>query len=226
MAETANVRSIDAIREFRSSLITFSDDARNALASVEMELRRTRNWLERDQIPYWRTQIKKRNEQLSEARADLFRRRLSQSNSDAISDSDQKEAVKKMEARLRRAEQMLEKSKSWIPLLDHAIMEYHGRSVPLSDLLGGDVMNAIATLERMTRALDAYVANAPPTTPKFATRRADKDDGAGPAETLASAARPLDGDEANAAIATNPARDEADAPAQAGSARDDSGATS
>ena len=42
MSQSANVRSLQAIRDFRIAMANFGDDARNALSSVEMEIRRTR----------------------------------------------------------------------------------------------------------------------------------------------------------------------------------------
>ena len=94
MSQSANVRSVDAIKDFRVALTNFGEDARNALSAIEMEIRRTRDWLQRDQLMYWQTQLKRRNEQMSMARTELHRRRLSQANSDAISDTEQKENLK------------------------------------------------------------------------------------------------------------------------------------
>ena len=64
----ANVRSVDALRDFKNALIAYAEEARNALNGVDMDVRRTRDWLERDQLMYWQTQVKKRNEQVSQAR--------------------------------------------------------------------------------------------------------------------------------------------------------------
>ena len=87
-------------------MINFAEEARNSLSGVDMELRRMRDWLERDQLGYWQSQIKKRQEDLMQARADLHRRKLSQQGSDAVSDADQKEALREAQKRLtgRRGE--------------------------------------------------------------------------------------------------------------------------
>ena len=68
MAQTANVRSIDAIKEFKIALITFAEEARVALSAAEMELNHTRNWLERDQLAYWKSQVKRCQEQVAKRR--------------------------------------------------------------------------------------------------------------------------------------------------------------
>src|SRR4051794_14313106 len=121
MSQGANVRSVDAIKRFKVALINYAEEARNALSSAEMEIRQVRNWLERDQLTFWQSQVKRNQEKLAMARTELNRRRLSQANSDAISDSEQKEAVREGQRRLREAEEKIELIKRWIPVLEHAV---------------------------------------------------------------------------------------------------------
>jgi hypothetical protein len=165
MSQSANVRSVDAIKDFRVALTNFGEDARNALSAIEMEIRRTRDWLQRDQLMYWQTQLKRRNEQMSMARTELHRRRLSQANSDAISDTEQKENLKAAQRRVEEAERKLQLIKKWVPVLDHAISEYHSTSQPLGDRLTGSFINSLTLLDRMVATLDSYLTLAPPTTP-------------------------------------------------------------
>src|SRR5512135_640325 len=156
MAQTANVRSIDAIKDFKTVLITFAEEARVALSSAEMELNHARNWLERDQLAYWKSQVKRCQEQVAQAKADLFRRQISQGHSDAVSDSDQKEALREAQKRLRQAEEKVERVKRWVPILQHATMEYRAQSQPLGDHLSGGLSQSLAVLERMITALEGY----------------------------------------------------------------------
>jgi len=159
----ANVPSVDALKDFKNALIAYAEEARNALNGVDMDVRRTRDWLERDQLMYWQSQVKKRNEQVSQARADLFRRQMSQSGSDSVSDSDQKEALRMAIQRLRQAEEKLEKVRRWGPVLQHAIAEYNSAARPLGDRLAGDLVASLALLDRMVASLDAYMALKAPT---------------------------------------------------------------
>ncbi len=158
MSDSANVRSIQAIRDFKVALANFAEDARNALSSSEMEVRRTRDWLLRDQLGYWTNQIKRRNEQVSMARADLHRRRLSQQGSDAVSDTEQKEAVRLAQRKLEEAELKVKLVKKWGPILEHAIAEYHSTSQPLGDRLTGTLVNSMMLLDRMCTTLENYMA--------------------------------------------------------------------
>jgi hypothetical protein len=161
----ANVRSIDAIRDFKLALISFAEDARVALGAMEMEIRQVQNWLERDQLTFWKAQVKRSHEEIAEKRTELHRRQLSQINSDAVSDSDQKEALRKAQRRLQFSEEMVERVKKWIPILEHALAEYHSQSQPLGDRLSGGLLSSIAVLDRMITVLDEYVAMQAPAAP-------------------------------------------------------------
>jgi hypothetical protein len=161
----ANVRSVEAIKEFKNSLVTFAEDARVALGAMEMEIRQLRNWLERDQYSYWQGQVKRSKEAIAEALSDLHRRQLSQANSDAVSDSDQKEAVRMAKRRLAEAEDKVGRIKRWVPVLEHALSEYHSQSQPLGDKLSGGLIGTLAMLERMIVALEEYQAIQAPAAP-------------------------------------------------------------
>jgi hypothetical protein len=167
MSKSANVLSVDTLRDFKVQMINFAEEARNSLSGVDMELRRMRDWIERDQLGFWVAQIKKRQEDLMQARSDLHRRKLSQSGSDAVSDADQKEALREATKRLHVAEEKVAMIKKLIPFLHHAIDEYHSHSQPLGDHLAGGFEKSLAILEKMSNALDAYAALKAPTAPKF-----------------------------------------------------------
>jgi len=165
MSQGANVRSVDAIKDFKIALINYAEEAKVALGSTEMEIRQVRNWLQRDQLSYWQSQVKRGQERVSMAKAELFRRQLSQANSDAISDTDQKEALRDAQRRLREAEEKVEKIKRWGPVLEHAISEYNSQSQPLGDRLSGGFAATLNVLHRVDVALDSYLAMAPPSAP-------------------------------------------------------------
>ncbi len=158
MSRSANVLSVQALKDFKVVMANFAEEARNSLGGVDMELRRMRDWLERDQLGYWQSQIKKRSEDLMQARADLHRRQLSQQGSDAVSDADQKEALREAQRRLRAAEEKVALIKRLIPQLQHAIDEYHSHSQPLGDHLAGGFEKSMATLEKMILSLESYLA--------------------------------------------------------------------
>src|SRR5262249_28049487 len=125
-----------------------------------------RNWLERDQLSYWQMQEKKRHEAMMTARTELARRRISQQGSDAISDTEQKEALREAQRRLRVAEEKVAIVKKLIPVFHQTLSEYASHATPLADHLSGGIEKSIASLEKMVQSLEAYLATAPPTLPR------------------------------------------------------------
>lgn len=163
MAESARVTSIDAIKDFRAALCRFSEDTKNALGAVEMEIRRVVSWVVQERPLYWQAEIKRRKEDLSDAQAALFQKRLQAGHGRQVHDSEQKEAMRFAQRRLHEAEEKFEIVKKWAPALQHEVMEYFARARPTGDMLDSDVTQALALLDRMATALDAYIAAAAPT---------------------------------------------------------------
>jgi hypothetical protein len=178
MSQSANVRSVQTLADFKLTMCNFAEEARNSLSGVDMELRRMRDWLERDQLGYWQAQVKKRNEELMQARADLHRRKISQQGSEAVSDAEQKEALREATRRVRVAEEKVALVRRLIPQLHHAIDEYHSHSQPLGDYLSGGFEKSLVSLERMITALDAYLALRAPSAPRL-----DSAESSGPTAT-------------------------------------------
>jgi hypothetical protein len=167
MSRSANVLSTQTLTDFKLVMCNFAEEARNALSGVDMELRRMRDWLERDQLGYWQSQVKRRQEDVMQARADLHKRKISQQGSEAVSDADQKEALRVAQRRLQVAEEKVQLVKRLIPMLHHAIDEYHSHSQPLGDHLSGGFEKSLFTMDKMISALDAYLALRAPSAPRL-----------------------------------------------------------
>ena len=226
MSRSANVLSTQTLKDFKLTLINFGEEARNALSGVEMELRRVRDWLERDQLGYWQSQVKRRQEELMQARAELHKRKISQQGSDAVSDSEQKEALRDAQRRLRIAEEKVELiKKRLIPFLHHEIAEYHSHSQPLGDHLAGGFERSIGAMEKMVVALESYLALRVPSAPRSdsvaesgaaATTRASTTDAAKASAADGGAEAPVEAQESeesatakvDGSAATEPARGE------------------
>jgi hypothetical protein len=100
------------------------------------------------------------------ARTELHRRKISQQGSDAVSDTEQKEALREAQRKLHKAEEQVAIVKKLIPIFHHAMAEYISHSTPLADHLSGGVDKSLGSLEKMIVALESYLATAPPTTPR------------------------------------------------------------
>jgi hypothetical protein len=162
MSTQAAVHSIEALKDLRVAMALYAEDTLAALGAVDMEVRRTVHWLQHDRRSYWQDQIKRRREQVSIARAEVFRRKIAKRPDYTPAYSEQKEALRTAEASLREAEMRAALVKKWEPALQQAILEYHGSTRRISDLASGDVPRALVMLDRIIDALEAYLRLAPP----------------------------------------------------------------
>jgi hypothetical protein len=163
MGEHAAVHSIEGLKDFRVALALFAEDALSALGAVDMEVKRTVHWVHYDRRAYWQEQIKRRRELVSMAQAEVFRRKLSKTADNSPAMSEQKELLRKAEASLHDAERRIELVRKWEPALQQAVLEYKASRARIKNLASGDVPRAIALLERLIVALEAYLTEAPPT---------------------------------------------------------------
>jgi hypothetical protein len=163
LSSQASVHSVEALKDLRAAFALFAEDAQAALGAVEMEIRRTVQWLQHDRKLYWQDQIKRRRELVAQAQAEVFRRKLAQTSDLRPAFSEQKEILRKAEASLRDAEQRVIAVKKWETALQLAILEYHASSRRITDLARGDVPRASALLESLVDKLEAYLRVAPPT---------------------------------------------------------------
>jgi hypothetical protein len=162
MSSQASVHSIDALKDLRVALALYGEDTLGALGAVEAEVRRTLRWLQDERPVYWQEQIKRRRDQVSQARAEVFKKNLQKRPDYVPPMSEQKENLRKAESSLQEAEKRLALVRKWQPLFKQAVLEYHGSVQRLKDLAAGDIPRAVNVLTRMIDALESYLRVAPP----------------------------------------------------------------
>ena len=162
MSESAQVASIDALREFRAKLCEFGVDALESLAAVELELRHMDDWLA-ERLKYWQLQLRDRGEDLARAKAALVRHKWGSKDGKGVGTTEVEMEVKKAKRRIEEAEAKIEITKRWQRDLPKAVHEYDGPARQLSGYLESDLKQVLAMLDRMATSLEAYVAiSAPP----------------------------------------------------------------
>ena len=168
MSSQVNVTSIDALKEFRVALALYGEDALAALGAVDSEVRKTILWLQQDRPYYWQEQIKRRRQMVTEAKAELFQKKLQQKKDYHPSMAEPMEKLRHAEAALADAEKRLGYVRKWQPILQQAALEYRASTRRINDLAAGDVPRAVALLGRLIDALEAYLRVAPPSSAALA----------------------------------------------------------
>jgi DNA repair exonuclease SbcCD ATPase subunit len=155
MSQQARVNSIDAIRQVRAALIAFNERAQSALGEVNSEAQRAIMRLRLEAGPRWAKRLRERQDAWVAARSELIRKQASFS-SDNPTCIEQRKAVEKAKASVEEAQQKIERIKRIITELERQYTLYKGHVAGLSEQVSRSLPMAVARLDRMTDALEAY----------------------------------------------------------------------
>ena len=157
MAKSSNVRSLEALREFRVALIHFIDKAKRAVSTSDSEVMRTQLWLQSQQPAHWIQEIRKAEEKLAQAKNELFRAKISQPDNPR-GPTEQVLLVRKRKAELAHAQQKLEKTNRWSRTFERSTNEYRGVLSPLSSALDGSAQKTVVLIEQSIATLESYLS--------------------------------------------------------------------
>jgi chromosome segregation ATPase len=155
----AHVTSVDALEDFRTSLILYVSKARPTVEEVSAEVLRTKLWLENEKRMYWESQVRRRAQALEQAEQALSSARMSNLR-DAR--STEQMAVRKAKQALEEAEAKLKVLKYWNREFDSRVEPLVKQLEKLHTFLANDLLQANAYLTQAITTLAAYAEMAPP----------------------------------------------------------------
>ncbi|MCA9297149.1 MAG: hypothetical protein KC983_11545 [Phycisphaerales bacterium] len=162
MRNAVNVKSIEALREFRAALIEFRDVARTTISGANSDVQRAVGWLQHEQVAYWEREKRTWAERVARAKSELYRKQVMTSDG-RPSDVDERRALDKAERRFKDIEEKIERTRHWARLLDRESMMFRGQLGALSTTVDAEFPRAEARLEKLAASLDAYLAMQMPT---------------------------------------------------------------
>jgi hypothetical protein len=157
----ADVRSIDAVRDWHATLANYADSLSEALAGIEMEIRRAFDWLEEQQA-LWKQAIRDSEEEVVRAKAELSQRKFKTWDGREPDCTVQERALRRAKARLEHAEEQVERVRQWIGRLPKVIDEvYRGAGRRLQNFLDDDLPKGQTDLARRIASLELYAGQRP-----------------------------------------------------------------
>lgn len=153
---SANVRSLDALRDVRLSLIAFGERTGTALSELRSKIDRTLAWLQQDRPLYWREQERKAYDGVASTRIAYETCRMRTVGGRHSECIEEKIAHQRAKLRLEFCKQKCEVVRRWTAEASQQSDEYRGRSGPLQRCLEEEVPNLIAALGRMIESIEAY----------------------------------------------------------------------
>jgi len=159
MSQQANITSVEAIEAFRAQLVVYLSQIRPVLDEISSEVLRTRSWLEDDRRRYWQQEMRSKSRKLEDAKQELFTATLSKMGE---ATSFQQMAVQRAQRDMRVVEDKLLVLKKWDRDLDNKTSPLVKQMEQLHGFLSVEMERAVAYLDQMIRALDAYRSVASP----------------------------------------------------------------
>jgi hypothetical protein len=119
-------------------------------------------WLENEQLSHWQSQIRKRHDLLERAKEALRMKKLFKDSSGRTPSAvEEEKAVRVCTARLEEATNKLAATKKYARVLQRELQTYKGSVQRFATTVQSDIPVAVATLDSLVEALEAYVALAP-----------------------------------------------------------------
>lgn len=153
---TADVRSIAALREWLAALAKYRAEAAEALAGIDMEVRRGFEWLA-EQEALWKGAIRVCEQDVVQAKAELAARKFPGFDGRMPDTTVQERNLRRAEARLDYARDQVKKCRAWEARLPKLVDEqYTAAARRLGLFLEGELARGMTTLDRQVAALESY----------------------------------------------------------------------
>lgn len=156
MPDSANVKSIDAIRRFHAAVLHFQEEARLCLSSLELQLQRVTGWLERDRPGFWKREIENCYREHGEARIRLHRCQMRKVGDFRPTCYEERKALEKAKRDLEFAQKQIPVIKHWNMAAQHEANEYHGRASQMTQVVERELPRLLALLAQAIDRLEAY----------------------------------------------------------------------
>ncbi len=163
MGETARVASFEALKRFRVALCRFADVVGASLDEAEAEVQRACNWVKGEQTGYWKKEGERRAEAFTRAKGALARKKAEKTPlGGRPSCVEEEKEFKRATARLEEAQRKQVNVRRWSRRIEEEAFTYQAVASGLGHAVAVDIPNALAQLDHMIAALEAYAASAAP----------------------------------------------------------------
>jgi hypothetical protein len=162
----ARVQSSEVLATFRGGVIAFRERAQAALGSLRQETQRTLRWLEQEQPQYWQHQQRVGYDRVASARVAYETCRMRTVAGHRSACIEEQVALRRAKARLEYVQQQMEVVRRWSHQAGDQANEFFGKMNPLERMLEDDVVQMIASLERMILSIEAYAERTPEERPR------------------------------------------------------------
>ena len=176
MSGQAHVESAEALTGFRVALCKAADRVKTALEEAEAEIQRMGLWLTQEKRAYWKQEARVRGELHLRAKTELLRKQADTTPlGGRQSVVEERKALAAAARRLDEARQKIAAVRRWTLAFEKESTSYRGAARGLRLVVESDVPVALAKLDSMAAAVEAYAVTRAPATQRSTadTRPAD-----------------------------------------------------
>ena len=152
----ANVQSLAAMHDFRVQMLEFQTAGLDVLAALQQQILGFLDWLEHDRPNFWKQYMLQSFDVIAQCRSDLERCLMRTVAGHKPTCYEEKLALQAGKQRLEMAQEKIEAVKRWTAFCEHEVDEHEGRRGGLQRYLEVEFERSLATLQRMTAAIEAY----------------------------------------------------------------------
>lgn len=157
MSTQADVKSLDTLAFVKAALAAYAHESGQAIDEVELEGRKAVDYITVDQAAFWKGEVRRCNDLVNQAIKDLEHcRAFKKVGDNQPSCAEEKKNLEKARAKLANAEQKAEAVRRWTPVVLQQYRETCVRLVHFREVVDVDCPKAIARVEHMLKALEAY----------------------------------------------------------------------
>ena len=160
MGESARIYDSRALLDMKAALVEFAESISAALGMMDADISRMSMWLSQERPAHWKAEIRKRDNKLVAAKTEISRKIIAAAP-EPPSLVLERRTVLKCQNRLEEARRRYEKVRMWAPRWERDALLYKGSTQAISIALSRDIPLAMARLERMLLAIEAYARMSP-----------------------------------------------------------------
>ncbi|MEM9083016.1 MAG: hypothetical protein AAGB34_05410 [Planctomycetota bacterium] len=158
MPGRARVSDLEVIGTVRAACIRFSEESQAALVAGGSDATKTLAWLQRQQLPHWKRQIRIRSEEAVRAKTKFVQQSSGPSPRPSVDARLEYEKAKRL---VREAEEKYESTRRCIRMLEREIERYRASVQPMAAIARGLSNHAAGRLDAIADALQAYTDERP-----------------------------------------------------------------
>ena len=156
MSAGADVREIDALRDWLAAAVVYKSESEESLASIRLEIHRGIDWVS-GQLDLWQRSLRDRDDAVVQAKAELTARRFPGPTGRMPDTTVQERNLRRAVARFEHARERVAVCKKWLVNLPKIIDEtFSGAGHRFAMLLEGDVAKGLSHLDGQIEALERY----------------------------------------------------------------------